>query len=302
MNKRSNKLFFDKQLTNISRDFIQTIFYPTNYEQQNITNPFHNIFSKRLSISIYDLDDRLFEQFPKVLKSYQLKNTSDPYINKHFQYISQILKIRKTDNNFQQYSHIIALAATLDEMFVKFNNSEIHPDIIHEIVYHFYQNTYAQATTKILNNIFNVGEKLTHIIKAKSTHILFRVYNDNLINISINTDISLSELTTPNKIHNLNAILSFYISCAKNLKVCNSTISYNYTNLNLLIPNSMKQYTTQEKITIEDALFSNTIQNPNHAILNYNNQYEYNNDILLLNYCIPHPTVESLFKDKSQAI
>nr|WP_233788059.1 hypothetical protein [Ehrlichia canis] len=84
MNKRSNKLFFDKQLTNISRDFIQTIFYPTNYEQQNITNPFHNIFSKRLSISIYDLDDRLFEQFPKVLQSYQLKNTSNPYINKQY--------------------------------------------------------------------------------------------------------------------------------------------------------------------------------------------------------------------------
>ncbi|WP_235424707.1 hypothetical protein [Ehrlichia minasensis] len=302
MSKRSNKLFFDKQLTNISRDFIQTIFYPTNHEQQNITNPFHNIFAKKLSISIHDLDDKLFEQFPQVLQSYQLKNTSNPYIYKHFQYISQVLKIRKTDNNFKQYRHIIALAATLDEMFVKFNNAEIHPDIIHEIVYHFYQNTYEQATTRILNNIFNVEKTLTHIIKAKSTHILFRIYNDNLINISINTHISLSEAMTPNKTHNLNAILSFDISRTTNSKVSDNTLSYNYTYLNLFIPNSMKQYTTQEKITVEDVLSSNIIQNPNHAILNHNNQYEYNPDILLLNYCIPNPTAKSLFKDKSQAI
>ncbi|KJV65836.1 MULTISPECIES: hypothetical protein [Ehrlichia] len=140
--KKTHEVFFDTELPSISRDFIQTIFDTSNNKQLNTTRLSNKILSNKLAIVMPNLNDNLFKQFPKILAFYQSQNTSNTYINKHFQYILQLLGTQTTYNNLKSQHSRIALAATLDYMFQVLNKSIINLDIIHEIVNHFHQEIY----------------------------------------------------------------------------------------------------------------------------------------------------------------
>ncbi|ABD44595.1 hypothetical protein ECHHL_0764 [Ehrlichia chaffeensis str. Heartland] len=300
INNRSHKVFFDKQLPNISRDFIQTIFYPENNNQLNITNLSHKILSNQLAVSMPNLDENLFKQLPRILKFYQSQDTSNTYINQHFQYIVQSLGIKTNYNNLKTYHPKIALAATLDNMFTVLNNSEISPDIIHEIVNHFHQEVYEQAGIKILNNIFNTDKNPTNIIKPVNHIIQFAVYNYNLITISIISNMSLFDTAKPNKVHSFSSVFHFNMLLRKNPRTNRSSISYNQTTFTLFIPNSIKHYITKEKCNTQCMQPSSITQDPDCATLHYYNTS--NSHTSTLEYRLPNPKAKPLFQNRRDNI
>ena len=296
--KKTHEVFFDKQLPNISRDFIQTIFDTSNNKQLNTTSLSTKILSNKLAIVMPNLNDNLFKQFPKILAFYQSQNTSNTYINKHFQYILQSLGTQTTYNNLKSQHSRIALAATLDYIFQVLNKSIINPDIIHEIVNHFHQEIYEQVGAKILDYIFNTGQTLTHIIKAIDHMIEFTIYDYNLIAITTITSMSLSATIEPNKVHYFNTAFYFYMSPAKNQETNDKFISYRNTIFTLFLPNTMKHYITKEKCNIRNTCSSFIRKDPDCAILHYHDQDEINPDISVLEYCLSDIKASSLFKNR----
>ena len=295
-NRFCNKIPFDKELPSLSKSTIQTIFYPTSNVKESIltgTEALNNILNNKLNLSIYETDDSLFQkEFSKKLSIYQSKRyVPDLYIERHTNYISRLFNISKKEC-LNKYHDRIILAATLDSILTKFQNKKVLQSITHEIISQLHEEGYGQLGYRILNHIFNMNQKKpTYIITPTKKSITLKAWHNNLVIICVSTDILLSKINNPNKIHSLKVHVQFDICKREYLKA--STLSYSNTSFTVEIPHSMK-HCIIEPIT-DTTTLDYTDKHPKHSILN---SLVYNRDhgIFIANYSMPDPQVSPLSK------